>query len=138
MKTLTAAQKKSLHQAALKVRNNSYSPYSGYKVAAAVLTTDNKIFAGVNIENASYGATICAERSAIFSAIIAGAKKIKGALVMTDEKDPWPPCGMCRQVMAEFADGEMPVFVANKKEITIESTLAEMLPYTYIKSHLLK
>lgn len=135
---LSPAQKKKLFQAALKVRNNSYSPYSKYKVAAAILTESGKIFSGVNVENASYGATMCAERSAVFSAVSSGEKKVRAVLVMTDEKNPWPPCGMCRQVVSEFASANAPMMIANLKGIQIESTVGEMLPYTYKKSHLIK
>jgi cytidine deaminase len=132
---LSAAEKKQLVETARTVRNNSYSPYSKYKVAAAILT-DSGIFSGVNVENASYGATICAERSAVFSAVAAGAKKVKAVLVMTDEKEPWPPCGMCRQVVAEFSTPDTLILIANLKGIQSESTLEKMLPFTFTKAHL--
>jgi cytidine deaminase len=118
-----------LLRAAKRVRKNSYSPYSGYKVAAALITDQGQVVAGVNVENASYGGTICAERTAIFAAVTEGMKHLCGLLVLTDAKDPWPPCGFCRQVIAEFADPSCPVWLANtKKGILIETTLGELLP----------
>lgn len=136
MKSISSEQKKALFEAALKVRNNSHSPYSGYKVAAAVLSAEGNIFAGVNVENASYGATICAERSAIFSAVTAGSKSISAVLVLTDSQEPWPPCGMCRQVISEFSKSDTSVFIANLSGIQKELSMAELLPFAFNDSHL--
>ena len=94
---------KLLVQAAKEARKNAYAPYSKFKVGAALLTTDNKITLGGNIENASYGLTVCAERVAIFKAVSEGYKKFKALAVVT--KDGSYPCGACLQVMAEFAPG---------------------------------
>ena len=94
-----------LYEAAKKARENSYSPYSGFKVGAALRTVDGRIFAGCNVENSSYGATICAERGAIQTAAAAvGSFKIKEILVVTDASPAWPPCGLCRQVITEFSE----------------------------------
>ncbi len=120
-----------LHQAAVKVRKNSYSPYSGYKVASALVTDDNRIFAGVNVENASYGGTICAERSAIFTAVSSGAKKIKAILVLTDEKTPWPPCGFCRQVISEFVTKDTTVYLANLSGVKKAYKFSELFPTAF-------
>ncbi len=128
--------KAELFKAALAVRNNSHSPYSGYKVASALRMASGKVFAGVNIENASYGATICAERSAVFTAVTAGEKNIEAVLILTDEEKPWPPCGMCRQVLAEFASPQTKVYLANLKGIQKELTLSELFPYGFSTEHL--
>lgn len=87
---------------AKKARGLSHSPYSGRKVGAAVLTEDGSIFSGCNIENASFGGTVCAERVAIWKALSEGAREIQAVAVVTAESPPWPPCGLCLQVLAEF------------------------------------
>lgn len=109
---------------------NSYSPYSNFKVGAALLVDDDIIFEGCNIENSSYGATICAERTAMFSAISKGYRHFKKiAIVCSDEKEAYP-CGICLQVMNEFMkDGEI---ILNSKENGICSyTLKQLLPYGF-------
>ena len=127
---------KKLFESALEVRNHSHSPYSSYKVAAAVLTEDGSVFSGVNVENASYGATICAERSAICSAISAGKKKVTEVLVLTDESTPWPPCGMCRQVIAEFAQPQTKIHLANLKGIQQSLLFSDLFPQAFVPEHL--
>jgi cytidine deaminase len=122
---------KKLYEAAKKIQKNSYSPYSGYKVAAALLTDKNQIVAGINVENASYGGTICAERSAIVTAVGQGAKHIKSILVLTNSKTPWPPCGLCLQVMAEFMAPNTPVHLANQKGIKKTYKLKDLLPKAF-------
>jgi cytidine deaminase len=91
-----------LIEAAKKARSRAYSPYSGVKIGAAVLTADGAIFSGANIENASYGLSLCAERMAIFKAVSEGAGKILAIAVVGKSKDFTKPCGACRQVMVEF------------------------------------
>ena len=125
-----------LHKAALAVLNHSYCAYSGFKVASAVATEQGKIFAGVNVENASYGATMCAERSAIFSAVSSGAKNLTDVLVMTDQKDPWPPCGLCRQVILEFATTSTKVHLANLQGVQKTLAFSELLPLAFTKDQL--
>ncbi len=126
-----------LHAKAITARKNSYSPYSHYKVGAALLTESGNIYAGCNVENASYGGTICAERSAIFSAVAAeGQIKIKELLVITAEKKPWPPCGFCRQVIAEFATSKTKIHLADENKIKTSYNLAELLPEAFGPSHL--
>ncbi len=93
-----------LIEAAVKIKNNSYSPYSKFKVGAALITKNNKLFTGTNIENVSYGATVCAERVAIFNAISQGEKLIKEIAITSDLVDYIYPCGICRQVIGEFAN----------------------------------
>lgn len=129
--SLTPSLKKQLLDAAIKARSNSYSPYSNYKVGSALLMDDQRIFSGCNVENASYGATICAERSAIFSAIGQGFKNVQAILVVTDSLEPWPPCGMCRQVLSEFATAEVPVLLCNLDGVMREKTLGELCPHFF-------
>jgi cytidine deaminase len=92
----------SLYEVAKRFREASYSPYSGHKVGAAIRTSTGEIFGGCNVENSSYGATVCAERVAIQKAVSEGHLEIREVFVVTDASPPWPPCGMCRQVIAEF------------------------------------
>lgn len=99
---------------AKKVRENTYTPYSNFRVGAAVLTEDNRIFTGCNIENSSYGLSICAERVAIFNAISSGCKKVTKLAVVTDTEPPASPCGACRQVIFEFGD-DVEIIMANLK-----------------------
>jgi cytidine deaminase len=108
---------------------NSYAPYSGVHVAAAVLTDDGSIYVGVNVENVSYGLTICAERAAIASMVSSGKRKIKAVAIVADTADPLPPCGACRQVIAEFADPD--TIIASKSTVTGRIKvwrLGELLP----------
>ena len=95
-------------------REKAYAPYSNFKVGAAVLTIDGKIFIGCNVENSSYGLSICAERAAIFNAVSSGYKKFTKIAVVTDSEPPSSPCGACRQVIFEFGD-DIEVIMANLK-----------------------
>ncbi len=118
---------------ALEARKNAYAPYSHYQVGAALLTADNKIYQGCNIENASYGATNCAERTAFFKAVSEGKRKflavaIAGGMEGEEPVDYAYPCGICRQVMREFAEDELRIFVAKSVQDYREYTLAELLP----------
>ena len=111
---------------AMKVREYSYSPYSNFSVGAAILSESGKIYTGCNIENSSFGATICAERCAISKAVSEGHKNIQKIAIVSSSGDFTPPCGICRQVMEEFmADGT--VVLSNGKEIK-EYTVRELLP----------
>jgi cytidine deaminase len=92
-----------LVDAARQAREHSYSPYSGFRVGAALLTADGRMFTGTNVENASFGLSICAERTAVFKAVTAGVKKFTAIAICADGPKPTPPCGACRQVLVEFA-----------------------------------
>ena len=119
-----------LFDAAVKVIKNAYSPYSKVKVAAAILDERGSIYTGVNVENASFGLTVCAERNAIFKAVGEGAKSVE-AILITSTIGAIPPCGACRQVLAEFAKPETPIFLANADNIKASTTLGELLPRAF-------
>ncbi len=113
--------------AAREARHHAYAPYSGYAVGAAVCDEDGRIFAGANVENASYGLTVCAERVAIFRAVSEGVRRICALAVVT--QDGGAPCGACRQVLAEFADGDALVWCASEESASLtEYRLADLLP----------
>jgi cytidine deaminase len=117
----------SLHAAALAVRSRAYAPYSKFQVGAAVLTASGEIFAGCNVENASYGLTICAERVAIGSAVAAGHKEIVAVAVVSSGGHS--PCGACRQVLSEFGPAmEVILIDADDPTKTRTTTLAALLP----------
>jgi len=118
-----------LLDAATEASAHSYSPYSGFPVGAAVLCSDGRIFSGTNIENASYGATICAERVAIVKAVSEGAESILALAVYTNARDFAFPCGMCLQVLSEFAE-DIPVFVAGDSGVR-RYLLSELLPHRF-------
>ena len=120
-----------LVETARKAKEKAYAPYSGFKVGAAVLTENGNVYTGVNIENASYGATNCAERTAIFKAVSEGETRIKKVAVIGDSESIVHPCGMCRQVMAEFADGNMRIICSNKYGNYKVFSLDEMLPNSF-------
>lgn len=114
------------------IKKNSYSPYSNFRVGTAVLTQSGKVYQGVNIENASYGATICAERTAIFKAVSEGERKIEAVAVTGDSNNLTFPCGICRQVIAEFGDENTRIICANKRGEFKVFKLAELLPNAFV------
>ncbi|MBQ9766169.1 MAG: cytidine deaminase [Lachnospiraceae bacterium] len=123
-----------LLQAAKDAMEKAYAPYSSFKVGAAVLTEDGRIFGGCNIENASYGATICAERTAIFNAVSCGYRKIVKIAVVCSSGHYAYPCGICRQVMSEFMDGtskESLIILEDCEKGILEMNINEMLPYAF-------
>lgn len=121
---------------AKKVQSYAYAPYSSFQVGAALLTEKGKIFAGCNIENASYSLTICAERNALFKAISEGERNFSALLVIGDSEEPISPCGACRQVIVEFCDESMPVYLTNLKGDLLETTVGKLLPGAFSKEDL--
>ncbi len=126
---MTELEIQKLMDCAIKARENAYSPYSHFAVGAALLCEDGTLYEGCNIENASYGLTNCAERTAIFKAVSEGHIKFKALAVVADTEGPCAPCGACRQVMAEF---KIPLIImgnlmGNIKIVTIE----ELLPFSF-------
>lgn len=112
--------------------SNAYCPYSGYKVGAAVLTVKGKIYAGCNIENGSYGAANCAERTAVFKAVSEGEREFSAIAIFTEEgNDPPFPCGICRQVLTEFCSPDMPVIVYDGERSLYNFTLEELIPFSF-------
>ncbi|MCZ8536066.1 cytidine deaminase [Paenisporosarcina quisquiliarum] len=109
-------------------RENAYVPYSKFKVGAALLTKEGKVYHGCNIENASFSMTNCAERTAIFKAVSEGVRDFASLAVVADTEGPVSPCGACRQVIAEFCEPNMPVYLINLKGDVQETTVAELLP----------
>ena len=112
--------------------DKAYAPYSGYKVGSALLSRSGRVFSGCNVENAAYGPTNCAERTAFFKAVSEGEREFSAIAVVGGKdgnvKDLFVPCGVCRQVMAEFCDGDFEILVAKSPEEYSVFTLSEMLP----------
>lgn len=122
---------KHLMELARKSRENSYSPYSNFSVGAAILTDDGKVYTGANIENASYGASVCAERVAIYKAVSSGSKRIS-AIAISAERGEAYPCGICRQVMSEFTGGEdIDIFVDKGDGEISKFKLSKLLPNAF-------
>ena len=121
---------KELIDAAIAVRENSYAPFSDFHVGAAIDTDDGEIVVGCNVESASYGLTVCAERVAIWKAISEGKKKIKCIAVVADTEELTPPCGVCRQIIWEFG-GDVPVILANLNGKTETILMQELLPRAF-------
>jgi cytidine deaminase len=115
---------------AIEARERAYAPYSRFKVGAALLGEDGTVHYGCNVENAAYGPTNCAERTALFRAIADGnePRSFKAIAVVGDTKDPLTPCGVCRQVMVELCAPDMPVFMGTLAGTYIETTVADLLP----------
>lgn len=115
---------------ARRAQQNSYSPYSGFKVGAALLTAKGNVYTGVNVENASYGLTICAERGAILQAVSSGEKEFSSITVAGDNKGYTYPCGACLQVMAEFSP-EIKVIITDENDNFQEYCLSDLLPQLF-------
>jgi cytidine deaminase len=124
-------RKKDLLAAARKARSRAYAPYSEFPVGAAVLGANGRIYSGCNVENASLGLTCCAERSAIFAMIAAGEREVREVLVVGDTGKVLPPCGACRQVMAEFAPPSAVVHMCDRTGAGRSVTVAELLPHVF-------
>ncbi len=128
------------YELAKDTRERAYAPYSGFKVGAALLTADgDKVYTGCNVENASYGATICAERNAILHAIAEdGIQDYEAIIVVSDDEPPAPPCALCLQVLTEFCSPDMRVILGTLEGIQIEYTLKDLLPHPFDGSKLQK
>lgn len=122
---------KELIAAALAARENAYSPYSGFYVGAALLTVDGKIYSGCNVENGVFGASVCAERTAFFVAAAQGERDFQAIAIAADERDYCHPCGICRQVMAEFCDENFIVYAVKNVDDYKKYTLAQLLPHAF-------
>ncbi|WP_226677527.1 cytidine deaminase [Mesobacillus jeotgali] len=120
--------KKTLVEKAIEARSTAYVPYSKFQVGAAIITSNDNVYLGCNIENASYGLTNCAERTAIFKAVSEGDTEIKAIAVVADTEGPVSPCGACRQVIAEFATDDTKIYLANLNGDVKETTISEILP----------
>jgi len=124
-----------LFEAASKVRGNAWAPYSHFPVGAAVLT-ESGIYSGANVENSSYGLSVCAERNAIGRAVSEGARKVKAVAIVTNADAPCPPCGMCRQVITEFGEPGTPVRSRSPDGREAQYTLKELLPHAFTRDFL--
>jgi cytidine deaminase len=133
---MTVEMKELIEQSKV-ARENAYVPYSKFKVGAALLTEDGKVYQGCNIENSSYGLANCAERTAIFKAVSEGVKKFKAIAVVADTDGPCAPCGACRQVISEFCAPDMPVYLTNLNGDLQQTTVGELLPGAFTPGDLL-
>ncbi|MDA8635089.1 cytidine deaminase [Rhodobacteraceae bacterium] len=125
-----------LKQAALKIRENAYAPYSGFQVGVALRSSSGEIYTGVNVENAAYPEGTCAEAGAIARMIAAGDRKITAVYVVADGAEPVPPCGGCRQKLAEFSAPDVPVTMATISGIEKTLTVAQLLPGAFTPEHM--
>jgi cytidine deaminase len=124
-----------LARAAVAARRRAYAPYSRFQVGAAVLA-GGRTYPGCNVENASYGLTVCAERAAVAGAVAAGARRLEAVVVASGTVPPTPPCGMCLQTLAEFAGPELPVLLVGARGAREETTLGALLPRAFTKRYL--
>ena len=117
---------------AFKAMQNAYAPYSNYHVGAAILCKDGRVFHGANIENASFGGTNCAERSAVFAAYSEGYRKenIEALAIVSDGNRIAAPCGICRQVLSELLESDTPIYLSNGKD-NVDSNMNELLPFQF-------
>lgn len=125
-----------LFEAAAAAQRRAYAPYSKFPVGAAVLADDGQIYSGCNVENASYGLSVCAERNAIGRAVTEGARAVKAVAIIANAPSPTPPCGTCRQVIAEFASENAPVHYRNPTGEETRSTVGELLPHAFNRDFL--
>ena len=116
--------------AARAARERAVADYSGFKVGAALETADGQIVTGCNIENATYGLTVCAERVAVFKALSDGQREFRRIAVVADTDDPTPPCGACRQILWEFA-GDIEIVLANLRAVTAIHRMSALLPHPF-------
>jgi cytidine deaminase len=122
---------KQLVKAAQAVRERAYCPYSNFRVGAAILTDDGEVFVGCNVENRTFGLTVCAERVAVHTAVATGRRKLAAVAVVTDTEPPAPPCGQCLEVLTEFGNPELPILLANVQGAANQVRLADLLPHPF-------
>jgi cytidine deaminase len=122
--------RRQLLEAALAARQNAHAPFSHFKVGAALETADGRIITGCNVENATYGLTICAERVAVLKAVSEGHRQFTRVAVVADTEEPTPPCGACRQILWEFG-GDLEVILGNLGGEKARYSLKELLPYPF-------
>jgi len=127
--------KQELCRKAIEAKGRSYAPYSGFCVGAALLTASGEVYSGCNIENASYTPTVCAERTALFSAVADGERQFAMLAIVggkgADIAPATPPCGVCRQVLAEFCSPDFPILLVQSETEYEECTLGELLPHAF-------
>ena len=129
--SLAPRTQRALVAAARAVRKRAHAPYSNFHVGAAVLDERGRVHVGCNVENASYGLTICAERNAIAAAVAAGARRLQAVAVVTETRPPGTPCGACRQVLAEFGGDDLVVLLASPTGPADETQLGALLPRAF-------
>jgi cytidine deaminase len=123
-----------LIKTAKQTREKAYAPYSGFKVGAALLTADGRVFTGCNVENSSYGDAICAEKVAVIKAMAEGACDFSRLIVVTDSDEPASPCGSCRQILFEF-NPDLLVVMANLQGKKLEMKVGDLLPHAFSLKH---
>ena len=130
--------KEELIKKAKEARELSYSPYSHFKVGAAILTKDGQVFVGANIENSSYPLCMCAERNALYNAMLHGVKKqdMVAMALSADTDEPCSPCGACRQVISELFPKKAPIYMSNLKGDVKETNIDELLPFAFSEDDL--
>lgn len=125
-----------LFDAARAAWERAYAPYSGFRVGAAIRTADGRVHSGCNVENVAYPEGTCAEAGAIAAMVLAGGRDIAEVLVIADSPDPTPPCGGCRQRLAEFAAPDTPVILADLEGERLRTTVADLLPGAFTLNHM--
>jgi cytidine deaminase len=120
-----------LIEVASEARERAYAPFSSFKVGSAVATEDGAIHPGCNVENRTFGATICAERVAVTSAVARGGRKLKAVVVVTDTDPPAPPCGLCLEVLTEFGHPDLPLLLVGAGGARKEARLGDYLPHPF-------
>ena len=138
MKNIHDFEVKNMLRQANDARDRAYVPYSNFRVGACVKGATGAYYLGCNIENAAYSPTICAERSAMFKAVYEGEREFDAVAIVWDGDNPAVPCGVCRQVLAEFCDPEMPVICANRKGEYKVLALGDLLPFAFTPEDLLR
>lgn len=130
IRSITDAEAQDLVRAARQASERAYAPYSGFRVGAALLSASGAVFTGCNVENASYGLSMCAERVAAACAVAAGQQRLRALAIYADADEPAPPCGACRQVLGEFA-ADLPIYLAGRRGGWREVRLAALYPMPF-------